>query len=104
MSVRVETFFQDLEQDVQAMWEADAAAEWERISKPDEDAEKMMDAAPAVRDSYHFICKAMDALYDAFKEVEGTVAEDKIASLMNDLEDLQDDVLSMKCDLERGEC
>lgn len=100
--IRAETFFQDLQQDVQAMWEAAAAAEWERITEPDKDAEKMQDAAHSVGYAYDNISQAMQHLYDAFKEAEGTVAEDRIASLMNDLEDLQDDVLSMKCDLKRG--
>ena len=104
MSVRVETFFQDLQQDVQAMWEAAASAEWERITAPNKDAEKMMNASDFVGNAYESICKAMDQLCDALKEAKDTVAEDKIASLMNDLEDLQDDVLSMKCNLERGEC
>lgn len=103
MTVRAETFFQDLQQDVQAMWESAAAAEWERITEPDKDTEKMQDAAHSVGHAYESICQAMQQLYDAFKETEGTVAEDRIASLMNDLEDLQDEMISMKCNLERGE-
>lgn len=103
MKVRVETFFEDLMQDVQSIWESDAAAEWERITEPNKDAEKMEEAAYDVGNAYEKIGNAMDCLYAAMKTAKGTIAEDRIASLMNDLEDLQCDVLSMKFNLERGE-
>lgn len=91
-------------QDVDAMWEADAAAEWERINEPDMDAERIKDAAELVNNAYDSMANAIQWLYEASKEAEGTLAEDKVISIMDDLEALHDDVLSLKIRMKRGEC
>ena len=89
--------------DAQAMWEADAAAEWERINEPDESEEKLKDAAELVGNAYDSMANAIQWLYDASKEAEGTIAEDRIKSVMDDLETLHDDVLSLKYRLKDGD-
>ena len=90
-------------QDVDAMWEADAAAEWERLNEPDPDEDKLKDAADDFVTAYEHMCEAVQALYDAYKTVEGTIAEDKVASMMNDVEDLATEVSIMKNHLKEGE-
>ena len=92
-------------QDVSAMWEADAAAEWERLNADDPDAEKMKDAAVTLDDVYDRIGDAMDSLSDAAKEVDDTGAPyDKVISLLDALNDLQSEVYCLKLNFERGRC
>lgn len=89
-------------QDVGAMWEADAAAQWERENAMTEDEEKLMASAYDLNKAYGLIDDAMDALADAIHKVEGTFAEDKLTSILNDLENLNCDLKGMKRDFSKG--
>ena len=86
---------------IDTMWETESEAEWER-QNADNDAEKMKDAADSFITAYEYMCNAVQALYDAYKAVEGTRAEDRVASMMDDVEDLATEVSIMKNHLKEG--
>lgn len=89
-------------QDVDAMWEADAAAEWERINAPDPNEKHYLDAASSLSVAINHMDKALDYLDDAANEVEGLPAEDRIRSLFNELEEIYDSIKSLQNQLRKG--
>lgn len=89
-------------QDVDAMWEADAAAEWERINDVPDYSEQYKEAALDMKEATDGISTAIDLLSEAVEAVKGTDAEDKIVSLLNDLDDLWTDIRIMAKEL-KGE-
>ena len=89
--------------EVQAMWEADTAALWERLNAPDPYEKQMRNAALDMRLAIEMINKAENYLMDAVGDVEGTPMEDKINSFLNDLEDLHSDISIQEEKYERGE-
>ena len=89
-------------QDVDAMWEADAAAEWERLNAPDPDDGKLTDAAYYMGYGKDKIEEALDELATAAKRAEGTVAYDRIVSLIDALDDLSSEIHILKIKLEEG--
>ena len=91
-------------QDVDAMWEADAAAEWERLNEEPEEAEEYREAASEMESACEELINAIDSMSDAAKEVNGTVGYDRIVSLMNDLEDIYSDILILKNHMKEGWC
>lgn len=91
-------------QDVGAMWEADAAAQWERENEVPDEYYKQKESAYYVHQAWYKLCDVLDEMADAVHEVENTSAEDKVQSLLNDIEDIQDEVMGMFKKLERGEC
>lgn len=90
-------------QDVSAMWEADAAAEWERINAPDPYYDQMIGAACALDISYDKLDKALDYISDALNEVDGTPMENAVRDLYDKLDDLKYSVSCLKDKYERGE-
>lgn len=89
--------------EVQAMWEADTAALWERLNAPDPYEREMHDAALDMRLAIEMLNKAEDYLADAVADLSGTPMEDRIQSFLNDLEDLHSDINYQKNKYERGE-
>lgn len=89
-------------QDVDAMWEADAAAEWERLNADDPNEEKLKNAAYELGNAREYMMDALDSIYEAAKEADGTDAYDKIMSLLNDLDDLKGEVYALKEELKGG--
>lgn len=89
-------------QDVDGMWEADAAAEWERINDVPDYSEQYKEAALNMKEATDGISTAIDLLSEAVEAVKGTDAEDKIVSLLNDLDDLWTDIRIMAKEL-KGE-
>ena len=76
-------------QDVDAMWEADAAAEWERLNEPDPCEKQMKAASVSIREAVQFLARAEDRLADAMTEVFDTPMEYRIGSLLDSLEDIE---------------
>lgn len=74
---------------VQAMWEADAAAEWERLNAPDPCEKEMQKAAVDLRFATDLMDKAENSLYDALSELSETPMEDKVTSFLDDLQNLR---------------
>ena len=89
-------------QDVDAMWEADAAAEWERINETTDDEHKFIEASYHLDKAWDMISEGFTALADAAGEAEGTVAEDRIVSIMNAIEDLSEEIRIMKEKMRKG--
>ena len=90
-------------QDVDAMWEADAAAEWERINAPDKYHNQMVGAAASLDIAVDKLDKAMDFIADALSEVDGTPMELTVRDLYDKLDDLKYTVSCLKDKYERGE-
>ena len=90
-------------QDVDAIWEADAAAEWERINAPDPYEKKLIEASKQLKEVLESLGEASGYLVDAQSELEGTPMEDVLGSALNDLEDVICFVNELKQKYERGE-
>ena len=89
-------------QDVDAMWEADAAAEWERLNEPDPSEKALKEAAKMLVGVVESLDKATDSVAEAVNILEGTPMEDRVASIMDDLEDICCDVRRMQSNFSKG--
>ena len=90
-------------QDVDTMWAADTAAEWERINEPDPYENQMKMAARSLD-------KALDELNDVIGWVQTAEADlqdspmaDKVGSLAQDLDNIYGELRNLKDHYERGE-
>ena len=88
---------------VQAMWEADAAAEWERINEPDPAEKQMKEAAGSLTKGLEDIDKGLDWLADAVSKLDETPMADKVQSFLDSLENLANELEFLKNHYERGE-
>ena len=88
--------------EVQEMWEADAAAEWERLNASDPAELEMEQAAVEMKKGADLIDKAENALVDAVSRLDGYPMADRVESLLNDLMDLRVDIESLADKYERG--
>ena len=90
-------------QDVDTMWEADAAAEWERLNEPDPMEKEMKEAAEQIK----FGLDSVDAGLDFFAEAVSALGEspmaDRVQSFLNDFESLANKLDELKNHYERGE-
>ena len=75
--------------EVQALKEAEDARIWEELNAPDPYEKQMRDAAMEMRLAIEQISKAEDYLADAIASVSETPMEDRVASLLDSLEDLE---------------
>ena len=91
------------EQNAGAMWEAEAAAEWERINADDPYHDQMIGAACSMAIAVDHLDKAVDYLLDALNSVNNTPMEDRVRSLLEKAEDLKCEVDMHKDGYERGE-
>ena len=90
-------------QDVSAMWEDDAEAEWERINAPDKFHDQMVDAACSMSIAVDKLEKARDFLADAITKVDGTPMESTVRDLYDKLDDIMYKISTTKDSYERGE-
>ena len=88
-------------QDVDAMIEADAAAEWERINDTHEIEELVEAGKKNLDDALAEMNKAVYQLLGIEEDFSGTTIEDKIASIRDDLDNLTVDLRAIKTDMER---
>lgn len=88
--------------EAQAMWEADAAAQWERENVGNPNESKYRSASYDISRAVEKVGEAVDNLFDSLRDLKGTPAEDKIISLMNDLENLGCDINIARAKLRRG--
>lgn len=91
------------EQNAGAMWEAEAAAEWERINADDPCRDQMLGAACSMAIAVDHLDKALDYLLDALKAVDNTPLEQRVRDLCEKAEDLKVEVDMQKDSYERGE-
>lgn len=88
---------------VQAMWEADAAAEWERINAPDPAEREMKDAAESLQAALDNIDSGLDWIADAVSKLDELPMADKVQSFLDDFENLANGLETLKDHYERGE-
>ena len=88
---------------VQAMWEADAAAEWERLNAPDPCEKQMKSAAVDITEASHFVDIAEDRLGEATAELYGTPMEAVVESWLDQLENIRFELKSLAEKYGRGE-
>ena len=88
---------------VQAMWEADTAAEWERLNEPDPAEQEMKEAAESLQSALNDIDSGLDWIADAISSLDGTPMADKVQSFLDDFEKLANSLEDLKSHYERGE-
>ena len=88
---------------VQAMWEADAAAEWERINAPDPAERQMKKAADSLDIALDNIDSGLDWISDAVSKLDDLPMANKVQSFLDDFEKLAKDLEALKDHYERGE-
>lgn len=89
-------------QDVDAMWEADAAAEWERLNAPDEHENEYKDAAEWLKKAIEELTHGIDKVLAASDCVRGIPCEDRILSFHDELDDIATDLNRLQKQLEKG--
>lgn len=87
---------------VDAMLESARSADWERMNRRTPAAERIGLAVPYMTKAWNRISDAVNNLAEAAGEAEGTSAEDRITSLLNDLENLKCDLRALMDKLEGG--
>lgn len=88
---------------VQAMWEADAAAEWERINEPDPAESQMKEAAESLEVALDKFNAGLDMVADAMISLADTPMQYKVGSCMEGIENLVSELGTLKEHYERGE-
>ena len=90
-------------QDVDAMWEADAAAEWERLNAPDRYADMLKESAKDVKKAKSELEQAIDRLWDASSILSETPMQAKVEAFIDSIEDLKYELCRLEICWERGE-
>ena len=90
-------------EDVYAMWEADAAAEWERLNEPDQYEKVLKDAATDLEKAVAELRVVLDRLEDASAVLSETPMQAKIDSFIDSIDDIKYDLWAIQMHWERGE-
>ena len=88
--------------EVQEMKEAEDMRIWEELNAPDPYEAQMEDCALELRLAMEAVDKAEDYLLDAIAAVADTPMEDRVASFLDDLEDLHSSIRKAAENYERG--
>lgn len=88
--------------EVQAMWEADAAAEWERLNQPDPFAKVKAESAVEIRKCVADLETAISCLMDAAGAVAGTPVENEVSSYYEELIGVKRSMAQLADEFERG--
>ena len=86
-----------------AMWQAEAAAEWERLNEPDPAEKQMKEAAKHISEGLSEIDSGLDKISEAVSALYDTPMADKVQSFLDSIEDLAVDLGLLKNHYERGE-
>ena len=86
-------------QDVDAMWEADTAAEWERINDTAEPDEDVLESLQNAQDAIDNGC---DWLADAIGNMEGDPMSYRLQSILDSVVSLAEELEKMRGRYERG--
>ena len=90
-------------QDVDAMWAADAAAEWERINEPDPMEKELNEAGDCISKATCYLDDGADCLGEAIGILGETPMADKIQSFLSDLENMVNELEKIAERYQRGE-
>ena len=85
------------------IYEAAVADDWEERNKETQDAPKLKKAAAKLRAAVVLLNGAIDRIENAVDCVRGIPAEDVVASYLTNLEDLRCDLNRMEDKYERGQ-
>ena len=88
---------------VDAMVEAAAAAEWERINEPDANDSRKNYAAEMLQAAIWQLCEIEDMIDQAADQVEGLPAEDRIGSFVEEIGDMRHGIGTLVDQLRRCE-
>lgn len=81
-------------QDVDAMYEASVARQWEELNaSPEDDFPEWGNAIECIENALKLLSNAEDTLYEAAGYVEGSPEYDRIVSLAMGVSDLYDHIL-----------
>ena len=81
-------------QDIDAMWEASAAREWEELNRPQPEPD-LTEAINTMADAVKTIDCAVKIMDDAAKAAEDSPMAARIKSLLMDLEDVGSDISAL---------
>lgn len=87
---------------VDVMWEADAAAAWERMNAPDPAEEELKDAARCMDEAVGALNYSLDYLSEAVAALHGYPMAYKVQSFIDGIENLITGLDSLKETYERG--
>ena len=88
---------------VDEMWEASAAAEWERINEADPAESRLKEAGAVLKSALELIGSGTLRLYDAVAILDETPMGDKVNSILESMEELETELKSMAQHYEKGE-
>lgn len=88
---------------VQAMWEADAAAAWEALNDPDPAERQMKEAADSLDIALDNIDSGLNWISDAVSKLDDLPMANNVQSFLDDFEKLVKDLEVLKDHYERGE-
>ena len=88
--------------DVDVMYEAETAAEWERLNAPDEHENEYKEAAEWLKKAIEELTHGIDKVLAASDCVRDLPCEDKILSYYDDLEDIATYLNKLQKQLAKG--
>ena len=83
-------------------WQIDPLAEWERLNAPAPDQERKKDAADSLGEAIKRLSESISWTDSAAFYVDGLPVADKIISLMNSMDDLQNELENLQKKLAEG--
>lgn len=89
--------------DIDAMWEADAAAEWEEINEPDPMEDLMKTAAESISKGLDEIDDGLDWIADAVSTLGDSPMAYRVQSLQDDMVKLAYELERLRDRYERGD-
>ena len=88
--------------DIDVMYEADTAAEWERLNAPDEHEKEYAEASVWLKKAIEELTHGIDKVLAASDCVRGIPCEDRILSFHDELDDIATDLKGLQKRLEKG--
>lgn len=87
---------------IDAMFERAVMDEWEKQNAPEIDGETLRQAARSLRISIEELDKAADSVNEAAETLVDTPAGDRVAAILNDMENLLTDLKAMQKNFDKG--
>ena len=81
----------------------EAEAAWSRLNAPDPESDRMKKASVEMKSADEFLGIVTDRLAEAMAVLDGTPMADKVASFLNQIEDIHCDLFTLTEKYGRGE-